>query len=74
MTKHGIRIEEKATKKLVDFIECSTGREALQILSGVRINLGNDYRATEGFLKDGEQVLIRQCLGDIELYERNGED
>lgn len=47
--EHGIRIEERESGKLVNFIKCATGRSALRVLGGVRINLGDDYKATEGF-------------------------
>ena len=46
---NGIAIREKSTKKLVEFIECS-GREALKILAGSRINLNHDdYQSKEEF-------------------------
>lgn len=53
--KHGIAIREKATKKLMEFVECGTGQEALLVLSGVRRNLNHeDYRANEEFVNNEE--------------------
>ena len=53
---NGITIREKSTNKLVEFIECS-GREALQVLGGSRINLNHDdYKSTEEFGVTEEEV------------------
>jgi hypothetical protein len=52
--KHGIAIREKATKKLVEFYETPTGRSTLRVLSGVRHNLGEDYKAEEEFVDEKE--------------------
>ncbi len=57
---HGIAIREKKTKKLVDFIPCDVGNRALKVLSGVRINLGNNYDAQETFVKQEEIDLIEK--------------
>lgn len=51
---HGIRVENKKTKELVRFIKCPEGNSALRVLSGVRINLGAEYRAEEGFATEEE--------------------
>ena len=53
---NGIAIREKSTKKLVEFIECS-GRSALQVLGGSRINLNHDeYQSNEEFGVTEEEV------------------
>ncbi len=57
-TKHGITIREKNTNLLVEFVECSVGRSALRVLSGVRHNLGEDYKASEEFVAEKE---IKEC-------------
>jgi len=49
--KHGITVREKSTNKIVDFIECETGRSALRVLSGIRINMNhNDFKASEEYV------------------------
>jgi len=50
--KHGIKIIERKTGDVVKFIPCNTGREALKVLSGVRRNMSEDYKAEEGFIDD----------------------
>jgi len=57
--KHGIAIRERSSKKLVEFIECGLGREALQVLSGVRINLGSDFDAQEDFVEESEITKMK---------------
>lgn len=53
--KHGISIREKDSGLLIEFIECETGRRALKILSGARINLNHDdYKASEEFVEQEE--------------------
>ena len=52
MSKHGIVVRERKTKKIVEFIECATGRPALKILSGIRINMSPDYKASEEFIDE----------------------
>ena len=49
--KHGIKIIERKTGDVVKFIPCNTGREALKVLSGVRRNMSEDYKAEEGFME-----------------------
>ena len=51
--RHGIKIIEKRTGDVVKFIPCDTGRAALKVLSGVRRNMSEDYKAEEGFM-DGK--------------------
>jgi hypothetical protein len=53
--EHGISVRERKTNKLVEFIKCETGRPALNILKGIRINMGSDYKATEEMI-DPEEV------------------
>ena len=57
--KHGISVRERKTNELVEFIECETGRPALRILSGIRINMGPDYKASEDYvaLKEIKEIL-----------------
>lgn len=38
-----VLIMERKSNKLVEFIECETGRSALSILSGIRINMSPDF-------------------------------
>lgn len=46
--KHGIAITEKVSGKLIEFVECQTGRVALKVLMGIRHNLNhNEYKAEE---------------------------
>lgn len=53
--KHGITIREKDSGLLMKFIECDTGKRALTILSGVRINLNHDdYKASEEYVEQEE--------------------
>lgn len=52
--KHGIAIRERKTNELVEFIECDTGRDALRVLSGIRINMGSDFEASETFIEEDE--------------------
>ena len=53
---NGIAIRERDTNKLVEFMECS-GREALQVLRGSRINLNHaDYKSNEEFGVNEEEV------------------
>lgn len=53
--KHGIAVREKKTNRLVEFIECETGRPALRILSGIRVNMNkDDYKAEETFVEEDE--------------------
>lgn len=53
---HGIAIRERKTNKLVHFIECETGRPALRVLGGVRINLDHkNYKAEEEFTDEVPQ-------------------
>ena len=53
---NGIAIREKSTNKLVEFMECS-GREALRVLGGSRINLNHaDYKSNEEFGVTEEEV------------------
>jgi len=54
MSVHGISIKHRDTKELVEFIRCDVGRDALRVLSGVRINLGDNYVATEDFATEEE--------------------
>jgi len=54
MRKHGITVREVKTNKLVKFIQCATGRTALQILSGIRRNMSSNYRASEEFINEQE--------------------
>jgi len=54
MSIHGIAIRRRDTNKLVSFIKCPTGREALQILSGSRRNLGSGYTSNEEVITDTE--------------------
>ena len=49
--RHGIKIIERKTGKVVKFIICGTGRAALKVLSGVRRNISGDYKADEGFME-----------------------
>ena len=59
MSKHGIAIRERKTKKLVKFMECRCGREALLVLSGVRRNMNTrDYKAEEEGVEDSEISAI----------------
>jgi len=58
MKKHGIAVREIKTKKLVEFIECATGRPALKILGGIRINMSPNYRASEEFVTEKEITEI----------------
>lgn len=60
MTKHGITIREKDTNLLVEFIECQTGNHSLRVLSGVRHNLGEDYKASEEFVSEEEISAIKK--------------
>lgn len=60
MTKHGITIRKKKSNILVEFIECRTGNHALRVLSGVRHNLGNDYKASEEFVSEEEINAIKK--------------
>lgn len=57
--KHGIAVRSKKTNQLVEFIECDVGRDALKILSGIRINMNHeDYKADETYVKEEEIDLI----------------
>jgi len=61
--KHGIKIIEKATGEVVEFIPCRTGREALIVLSGVRRNMSPDFKAEEGFIEEKENEKIQNDGG-----------
>ena len=59
--KHGIAVREKATKKLVEFLECPTGQSALRILSGRRHNLDQEnYYAEEAMVDETEISAIER--------------
>lgn len=58
--EHGITIRENSTGKLVKFIKCNLGREALTILSGARRNLGIDYSAEEDFVEESEIAGLKE--------------
>ncbi len=58
-TKHGIAIRDRRTGELIEFIETATGRSALQVLSGVRINMGSDYKAEEDMVSESEIAKIK---------------
>lgn len=59
-SKHGIAIRERPTGRLVEFIVCGTGREALMVLSGVRRNLGRGFDAQEEVIKESEIVEMKE--------------
>jgi len=53
--KHGITVRERATNKLVEFIECAIDSSALKILLGITMNINKtDYKAEEEFVKEEE--------------------
>ena len=56
---HGIAITERKTGKLVDFIKCGLGRQALSVLGGVRINLDKQYKADETFITEEEYTAVK---------------
>ena len=53
-SKHGIAVRDRKTGELIDFIETDTGSQALRVLSGIRINMGSDYKASEEFVSHDE--------------------
>ncbi len=63
MTKHGISVRHKQTNELVEFIECETGRPALQVLAGIRINMSTEYKAEESDVNKEEIIKLEELKG-----------
>lgn len=63
---HGIAIRDRKTKRLVRFVECDVGREALRVLGGVRINLNSRCVAEEEVL-DASIVTELESMSEDEI-------
>ncbi len=69
MNKHGIAVRNRKTNQLIEFIECDTGRPALRMLSGRRMNLHQDYDAQEDFVDEAEIQQIKDREKVVERLE-----
>ena len=56
---NGIAVIDKKSDKVIHFIEAS-GRSALRVLSGIRINMSPDFRAEERFIHDDVLIKIKE--------------
>lgn len=58
MKVHGIAVRDVKSNKLIDFIKCEIGRSALRVLSGIRMNMSDDYRASEELIEEAETINL----------------
>jgi len=57
---HGIAVSHRKSGEIVEFIKCETGRSALRVLSGIRINMSHEYKADETYISEDEYKKVKE--------------